>query len=304
MKKFLSLSLALMMALGLAACGSDPAPEKEEENQTFFDFDTFTVELKDVELLADDYGEDSVLLTLTYSNHDPDESGRLDDYVSCTATQSGEELSLGNFSEYWADEPYYVHENESADFHIGFRLQFEDDQVYYDMSKIELTMEDKNFDLSYTCTVDLSELDASGLENSGSTDIGEGETESFGDFEEILIPAEFTLKHDGLDEDNPHYISVASDDWAYFTFRNFTEKDEMESDYDYEKENYTDGQTDVSANYGGIDWTGFQYDDGYGGDCFEVYATIDGNYLRVSSAGFTFDDPTTQAILGSVVMAQ
>lgn len=162
MKKFLTLSLALMMALGLAACGS--APEKEEESQTFFDFDTYTIERKDAELLKDDYDVGCVMLPLIYSNYDPNESGHLDEYVSYTATQNGEEMSLGILGEYWADEPYFVHENESADFYIAFRLKQNEDRTAYDLSPIEVVLQDKGSDLSYTFTVDLSELDDSGVQ--------------------------------------------------------------------------------------------------------------------------------------------
>lgn len=132
-----------------------------------------------------------------------------------------------------------------------------------------------------------------------------GTTESFGDFVSVLIPEGYTFERgDVFNEDNPHYVSVEKSDWTYFNLCNFTTEDEMKSDYDYVKKTYTYEQVDVSANYGGIDWVGFQYGDGFGGHCFELYAIIGNNYLRVDSAGLAFDDPIAVAVLGSIVMAQ
>lgn len=129
-----------------------------------------------------------------------------------------------------------------------------------------------------------------------------GSTDGFGDFASILVPEEFRFERDSWNEENPHYVSVKRSDFAYFDFRNFTDEEELMKEYEYVKKTYTNEQQDVSANYGGIDWTGFQYGDGYGGYGFEAYAIIGNNYLKVASGGFAFDNEIAQAILGSVVM--
>ena len=139
-------------------------------------------------------------------------------------------------------------------------------------------------------------------DDASSGEVGGG-TEGFGDFVSVLVPEEFTFKRDSWNEDNPHYVSIEKSDWTYFNLHNFTTEDEMKSDYEYVKKNYTNEQVDVSANYGGIEWTGFQYSDGFGGYGFEVYTIIGANYLRVTGVGLAFDHETSIAVLGSIVMA-
>ena len=307
MKKLLSLLLALTMALSLAACGGEKPVEKPaedpvdevEEQQTVFDFGAYAVEFKEAALVEADHGFDCVMLTLAYTNIDPEETGRLGENIQCKAFQNGEELSPGSLSEYQKDEPYYVRDGAIVDFHVGYILQLQDNRVYYDMSEIEVVLQDKNSDLSYSFTVDPSALDASGTEAATVP----GGTESFGDFASILVPENFTLQRSSQDENNPHFVSVAHSDWIYFNFRNYTYEEDMQDEYEYLKENYTDGQIDVSTNYGGIDWTAFQCDDGSGGCKFYASTVIGDNYLLVSSAGFAFDDDITKSVLGSVIMA-
>ncbi len=318
MKKFLSLLLTLLMLLSVTACGGDktttPPPAKdpaseaqkkedprEEEPQTVFDFGAYVVEFKEAALVEADYGFDCLMLTLAYTNIDPEETGALSENIRCKAFQNGEEMSPGNFSEYWKDEPYYVRDGAVVDFHIGYILQLEDNRVYYDMSEIEVILQDQNSDLSYSFTVDPSALDDSAIKDAAAP----GGTESFGDFTSILVPEGFTLKHNSQNENDPHFVSVVSTDadWIYFNFRNYTYEEDMQEEYEYLKENYTNGQTDVSTNYGGIDWTAFQCDDGNGGCKFYASAVIGDNYLLVSSAGLEFDDGIVKAVLCSVVMA-
>ncbi len=144
--------------------------------------------------------------------------------------------------------------------------------------------------------------DTSSDDNAAGGEVG-GTTDGFGDFVSVLVPEEFTFHRDSWNEENPHFVSIEKSDWTYFNLHNFTTEDEMKSDYDYVKKTYTNEQTDVSANYGGIDWSGFQYSDGFGGYGFEVYTIIGGNYLRVSGVGLAFDHDTSVAVLGSIVMA-
>ena len=74
----------------------------------------------------------------------------------------------------------------------------------------------------------------------------------------------------------------------------------MKQKYDYNKKTYTQDQKDLPATkVGDIEWNGFEY----GGDFnkgFELYATVNGKNIRVSSCGFKFDSPEAKAILGSI----
>ncbi len=131
-----------------------------------------------------------------------------------------------------------------------------------------------------------------------------GGTDGFGDFASILVPEKFTFERDSWNEENPHFVSVKRSDFAYFDFHNYTSEESMRQNYEYNQGTYTNEQTEVSATYSGIDWTGFQYSDGMGGYGFEVYTILGINYLQVSSAGFSFDSEIAKAVLGSVVMAE
>lgn len=99
--------------------------------------------------------------------------------------------------------------------------------------------------------------DTSSDDNAADGEV-EGSTDGFGDFVSVLVPEEFTFHRDSWNEENPHFVSIEKSDWTYFNLHNFTTEDEMKSDYDYVKKTYTNEQTDVSADYGGIDWSGFQ----------------------------------------------
>lgn len=142
-------------------------------------------------------------------------------------------------------------------------------------------------------------------EDEAEEEEGTDEVVAFGDYAAFLVPAGFTWEKDSWNEQNEAYINVERSDFAYFTFQNYFEREsDLTSAYNSVKNTYTNEQVDVSANYNGIDWTGFQYGDGMGGYGFEAYATIGQNYVRVSSAGFAFDHETAQAVLGSLEMAK
>ena len=132
---------------------------------------------------------------------------------------------------------------------------------------------------------------------------GEAETKTWGDFT-ITVPAGFEFKGgDVFDENDTNYFSVKKGSFSYFDFKNESE-DTMNNQYNYNKNTYTNEQTDVKGTYAGIDWTGFQYSDGFGGYGFELYATSKGKFLRVSSAGFKFDDPIVKEVLDSLVIGE
>lgn len=126
-----------------------------------------------------------------------------------------------------------------------------------------------------------------------------GKTETWGVFT-VLVPDGWTLrKGDALDENDQSVCSVKKSDFSYFDLK--SEKDDvMKQKYDYNKKTYTDQQKDLPATkVGDIEWNGFEY----GGDFnkgFELYATVNGKNIRVSSCGFKFDSPEAKAVLGSI----
>ena len=126
-----------------------------------------------------------------------------------------------------------------------------------------------------------------------------GKTETWGVFT-VLVPDGWTLrKGDALDENDQTVCSVKKSDFSYFDLK--SEKDDiMKQKYDYNKKTYTQDQKDLPATkVGDIEWNGFEY----GGDFnkgFELYATVNGKNIRVSSCGFKFDSPEAKAVLGSI----
>ena len=129
-----------------------------------------------------------------------------------------------------------------------------------------------------------------------------GKTETWGVFT-VLVPDGWTLrKGDALDENDPNYCSVKKSDFSYFDLK--SEKDDvMKQQYDYNKKTYTQDQKDLPATkVGDIEWNGFEY----GGDFnkgFELYATVNGKNIRVSSCGFKFDSPEAKAVLASIKLS-
>ncbi|MBR0146658.1 MAG: hypothetical protein IJM25_08375 [Eubacterium sp.] len=124
-------------------------------------------------------------------------------------------------------------------------------------------------------------------------------TETWGDIT-VGIPDGWKFrKGDAFDENDTRYCSVKKSDFSYFDIKMETE-DVMKKQYEYNKNTYTNEQIDVSGKVGEIDWTGFQYSDGWGGYGFELYATASGKPVRVSGCGFKFDSPEAKAVLESL----
>ena len=155
-----------------------------------------------------------------------------------------------------------------------------------------------------------SKAESSAAENEATTEaVTEPATEAATGAEQVwgaysvYVPAGFTLKSTSfLYEDDPRYFSVRKAELDYFNFSQEESEEKMMEPYNYNKKTYTNGQFDVEGTYGGIKWTGFQYD-AYGIPGFEAYTTIDGTFLRVSCASFAFDDEITKSILGSIKLA-
>ena len=129
-----------------------------------------------------------------------------------------------------------------------------------------------------------------------------GKTETWGVFT-VLVPDGWTLrKGDALDDNDQTVCSVKKSDFSYFDLK--SEKDDvMKQKYDYNKKTYTQDQKDLPATkVGDIEWNGFEY----GGDLnkgFELYATVNGKNIRVSSCGLKFDSPEAKAVLTSIKLS-
>ena len=123
-----------------------------------------------------------------------------------------------------------------------------------------------------------------------------GATTKWGQFT-FSVPASVTFKGgDVFDENDTRICSLKVSDFKYFEFKTESE-DIMKQKYEYNKSTYTNEQSNISETINGINWTGFQYSDGWGGYGFELYTTVNNTCVRVSSAGYKFDDPLTKSIL-------
>lgn len=316
--RLLALLLALAMALTLCACGDkDEKKDKEKdsvEDNKCYDFGDYQLVFKSACIVTDSDGVESFAIYFDFTNNS-DSAASYGWTVFEKLTQGNTEMQT-SFVVTDEETLTYIGETAFNDIEPGTTVEVgRSYELVNTTDTIKVHLSDLLDNYSYDLTFDPAELERVDLRtggNAGTSDddvIGDGEvggtTESFGDFVSVLVPEGYTFERgDVFNEDNPHYVSVEKSDWTYFNLCNFTTEDEMKSDYDYVKKTYTYEQVDVSANYGGIDWVGFQYGDGFGGCCFELYAIIGNNYLRVDSAGLAFDDPIAAAVLGSIVMAE
>ena len=125
------------------------------------------------------------------------------------------------------------------------------------------------------------------------------ETKTAGEWS-VDVPAEWEFKiGDVFDENDTRYFSVKKSTFSYFDFSADGEES-IKKNYDYNKNTYTNEQTDFKQTFGDAEWTGFQYSDGFGGYGIEAYATIDGVMIRVASAGFKYDSEEAKTVLSSV----
>ncbi len=128
-----------------------------------------------------------------------------------------------------------------------------------------------------------------------------GSTETWGDYT-VGIPEGWEFrKGDAFDENDTRYCQVKKDSFTFFDFKMESEET-CKSKYEYNKNTYTNEQVDVSGTYGSIDWTGFQYSDGYGGYGVELYSTVNGKPVRVSISGYAFDSQEVKAVLETLVI--
>ena len=81
----------------------------------------------------------------------------------------------------------------------------------------------------------------------------------------VSVPSGWEFKTgDFLDDKDERYCSVKKSDLSYFDFK-MEDADVAKQQYEYNKKTYTNEQSDVGGKIGDIDWTGFQYSDGFGG---------------------------------------
>lgn len=126
-------------------------------------------------------------------------------------------------------------------------------------------------------------------------------TEVWGDFT-VGIPEGWTFrKGDVFSDEDTSVCSVKKSDFSYFTFNMESEKTATQK-YNYNKNTYTNEQVDITCTYAGIDWTGFQYSDGWGGYGFELIATVNDKPVRVSCCGFRYDSEAAKLVLESLVI--
>ena len=116
----------------------------------------------------------------------------------------------------------------------------------------------------------------------------------------FTIPGGFYFKGGSvMDGNDTGAFSVKKTELTGFSFSTEHDEETMMNAYNGNKAAYTSGQKEVSGEYGGIKWTGFQYDSS-GTPALELYTTIDGVYIRVVSAGFAFDSEEAKEVLGSL----
>lgn len=126
-------------------------------------------------------------------------------------------------------------------------------------------------------------------------------TETWGDLT-VGVPDGWTFsKGDTFDETDTRYCSLKKSVLVFFDFK-LEDESLAKQHYDYNKNTYTNEQVDVSGTYGTIDWTGFQYSDGWGGYGFELIAEVNGKPVRVSCCGYKFDSKEAKAVLESLVI--
>ena len=128
---------------------------------------------------------------------------------------------------------------------------------------------------------------------------GATETE-WGDFV-VSVPQGYELKGgDVFDDTDPNIFKVMKSDFDYIEFKSESDKQMMQN-YNYNHDTYTNEQQDLpKVDYAGVDWTGFQYGDGFGGYGFEMYGKIGDKNIRISAAGFAYDSEEAKGIIGSL----
>ena len=148
-----------------------------------------------------------------------------------------------------------------------------------------------------TGTGDISDTTDSGASSDFTMD--GAEVKEWGDYT-VSVPNGWTFREgDAFDETDKRYCSVKKSELSYIDFIMDESEDTIMNSYNYNKNTYTNEQTDVSGTYGDISWTGFQYGDGFGGHGCELYASVGKKFVRIA-ATFGFDSPELKGVLESL----
>ena len=146
-----------------------------------------------------------------------------------------------------------------------------------------------------------------GLGDSGSASEGDSDTvdmsaateKEWGNFT-ISVPGGWEFSGgDVFDSEDTSLFSLKQSTLKYFDIKE-SDKETGMNTYNYNKDTYTNGQKDVSGTIGDFSWTGFQYEDGFGGYGFELYTEVGDKLVRVSSAGYEFGSAIPEAVLATL----
>ena len=171
-KKLLCMLLAALMLLGLTACGNKPS------DPNLLKVGDYTLLYKGAEIMPDDSGNDSIVLTLDFTNNSKD-SGAYLLSVRDSAKQNGTDLEYAVI--YTSPDSYdEVIDGQFTEVAPGETIELKSAFVLIDTtSKVEVTFEEVFGTKKATLTIDPSTLTKSssgiGGEKDGDSDGDDGE---------------------------------------------------------------------------------------------------------------------------------
>ena len=171
-KKLLCMLLAALMLLGLTACGNKPS------DPNLLKVGDYTLLYKGAEIMPDDSGNDSIVLTLDFTNNSKD-SGAYLLSVTDSAKQNGTDLEYAVI--YTSPDSYdEVIDGQFTEVAPGETIELKSAFVLIDTtSKVEVTFEEVFGTKKATLTIDPSTLTKSssgiGGEKDGDSDGDDGE---------------------------------------------------------------------------------------------------------------------------------
>ena len=133
-----------------------------------------------------------------------------------------------------------------------------------------------------------------------------GATESWGVYEEILVPEGMKLTGGTTidkEDKNAVWVQKSNDAMSYFLFEVSNEeqcKKDVEATKEYNKDS---NPKDVTIKTGDYEWTGVAYKyDGYSGpmDISQMYAKVGNTVINVRIGGFAYDSDLSKSILASL----
>ena len=133
-----------------------------------------------------------------------------------------------------------------------------------------------------------------------------GATESWGVYEEILVPEGMKLTGGTTidkEDKNAVWVQKSNDAMSYFLFEVSNEeqcKKDVQATKEYNKDS---NPKDVTIKTGDYEWTGVAYKyDGYSGpmDISQMYAKVGNTVINVRIGGFAYDSDLSKSILASL----